>query len=109
MQEKSLLKLSLIIAIIGLFLLFIFTKEVKLDSKISYDVDDFVEFKGNVKSINEFNNSVTLFVEKSDTIKVILFDKPYYSIKENDFLEIRGKIANNEKMELIAEDIRKIK
>jgi hypothetical protein len=105
MQEKHLLKISLIVVVIGLFALFLFTKEANLESKIVYEDDDLVYLKGSVKSVRETNNSFSFMIERNDLIEVVLFEKPYYSIDVGDRLEMKGTVSGDS---LFAEEIRRV-
>ena len=107
MQENTILKIAIITSIIGLFSLYVFTEEVDLESKLVYDLDENIIIEGVVKSVTVGNNSVSLVVEKKDSVKIILFDRPYYTISKGDILEIKGKVSGD--LELIGEEIRKIK
>ena len=112
MNEKLLLKISFITAIIGiLILLFILQKielsKVNLNNITKNDIDKKIKIKGELISITETPGLYILNVKDfSGEIAVIAFKEEKLDLKKGDILEIEGQITGyQDKIEIIAKKI----
>jgi RecJ-like exonuclease len=110
MKEKTLLKLSVVVSIIGLAVLFIALKNISIDTimlnKIDGLVDEQVIIEGVVVDISITNSTTFVKIEKNELTSVILFGKTPL-VETGDFVQIRGKVAeHNGKTEVIGEEMR---
>ena len=85
MDEVLLIRISLVVIIIGLIVLF-FIDVPTFDSK---NLDRDVKVQGKIVSLMKYNSSLRLDVLTSCTEKVMIFDK-FLSLEEGDLVEIHG-------------------
>ena len=114
MKEKTLLKIAFTCAIIGVFLVFIFSNLYKIDEKditeIKINDDDYAKITGTVEKIIETDTVKIIEISKKETITLILFTEYPLKIEEGDFIEAKGSVElyKGEK-EIIADEIRLFK
>ncbi len=113
MDEKFLLKLSLTFSLLGILLiLFISENDTLPTSKISdisnKQIDSIVKIKGTIEHLTELENLV-LFTLKDETgkINIILFTDTILNIKQEQEVEIIGKIIEYKNtIEIMADQIK---
>ena len=112
MKEKTLLKISLITAIIGiLVLLFILDKislsNINISNLTKENLDEKIKIKAELIKITETPGLYLLTVKDfSGTITVIVFKDEILELKEGNILEIEGQVASyKDKIEIIAKKI----
>lgn len=109
MEDKTLLKLSILVLVLGLTILcfFVMTNEIpKFEGKVNQNMDgETVKINGKVIGV-ENKNKVTIVKLKYDSfINIVAFGKPL-SLREGDNISIIGKIRfYNGKEEIIAEEL----
>jgi RecJ-like exonuclease len=111
-NEKDLLKISLISSLIGILLLFILTYEMKVNfyeiNSLSKDnIDDAVRIKGIVESFAE-TPGLYIVTIKDDTgaITVVIFKDESLNLQKGMELEIIGTVTEyNNKLEIILKEI----
>jgi DNA/RNA endonuclease YhcR with UshA esterase domain len=116
MNDKTILKIALIVSLTGLFALYYLNDNFELNEKnvdrITIDnKDEFVKLIGTTRKVIDVGNVIILDVEQSSQIKVVLFKEEdvKVTINEGDFIEIFGKVDEYEgQMEIIAERVRVI-
>ena len=115
MQEKLLLKISLICTLIGILALFFLSEYVIKVDEVSIDkLDELgegkdVKIKGYVENIKDLDKIAILDVSQLKSISVLLFKSGNLTINEGDYVEITGEIQEyNGKMELIGNEIKKL-
>ena len=113
LQEKILLKISLIISIIGIFILYIISSKMSLNtikiSEINEDlIDKEVKIKGTIKQYFDNPSVVILKVEdNSGAIKVAVFKNKDTVFKTKTNVEITGTVKKYKyELEIIAKTIR---
>ena len=111
MDEKTLIRISFITAILGLGFLFLYAEEFNL--RVIEDLDSVlsaeeVKLRGKIISLRKTDKAVFLELEGEKIIKtdVILFPHESIYLKEGDYVEIYGEVEeyNNEK-EVIASKV----
>lgn len=112
MKEKTLLKISLITAIIGiLVLLFILDRislsNINISNLTKENLDEKVKIKAELIKVTETPGLYLLTVKDfSGEISVIVFKDEQLELKQGDVLEIEGQIASyKDKIEIIAKKI----
>lgn len=112
MNEKTLLKLALIMTVTGLLILFFISetiepKEKPLSQINKENIDAFVKLTGTITSVASKEKVTFIQINKQETAQVILFDN--ISLSRGDKVEIIGKITEyNGKLEVIAQQVRVI-
>ena len=113
MNEKSLLKLALLISVIGLILLFIISKNIEINDttieKITNEeIEGDVVIKGTIKEINSRGSATFLVISQESEIEVIVFSNNV-NLSKGDNVKITGQVSEykNQK-EIIADKIEKI-
>lgn len=112
MKEKTLLKISLATAIIGiLVLLFILDRislsNINISNLTKENLDEKVKIKAELIKITETPGLYLLTVKDfSGEIAVVVFKDEKLELKEGDVLEIEGQVASyKDKIEIIAKKI----
>ena len=115
MKEKQILKISLIGAVIGILVLFFLSEHVLKVDEIAIDrLDEFnvgtdVKIKGFVENIKDLDKIAILDVAQLKSVTVVLFKSGNLTIKEGDYVEIKGEIEEyNGKLELIGNEIKRL-
>ncbi len=110
MNEKSLLKLALLISILGLILLYIVSKNIVIDDttieKITNEeIEGDVVIKGIVKEITERSGTTFIIINQESEIEVIVFSSNV-NLSKGDNVKITGQVSEykNQK-EIIADKI----
>jgi RecJ-like exonuclease len=112
MEEKTLLKISFITAIIGLLILLFILERISL-SKVNIEnltkenIDEKVKIKAELIQIIETPGLYLLTVKDfSGEISVVVFKDDLLDLKKGDILEIEGQVASyKDKIEIIAKKI----
>ena len=112
MQEKTLLKISFITALIGLLVLLFILDKIELSnfsiSNLSEnEIDKKVKIKAELLSIKETPGLYILEVKDfSCKISVIVFKDEPLNLNKGDVLEIEGQVTSyKDKIEIIAKKI----
>lgn len=113
MQDKTLLKISVICSITGIIVLFLISDNISLSatdiSKIQEsELGKQIKIKGKVDSLTDKENLMFLTIsqEKIETISVVLFKNSDIAIKEGDIIELTGTLEDYEgKREILANRI----
>ena len=116
MKEKTLLKVSLIVSLFGLFALYIISDNLGINEKSVEKItlenkDKFVNLNGIVSKVIDSEKVAILEITQPQKITVVLFKNENKTIKirEGNEVEIFGKVDEYEgKMELIADGVRVI-
>lgn len=99
MEEKTLLKVSLIVALLGIVVLYFISSGISLDIIEGMDgvkEEEEVKIAGVVGKVVEGDNVVFLEVlnKKVEKIKVVLFKDGGVSLAEGDYVEILGTVED---------------
>lgn len=115
MQEKSLLKISLICTLIGILFLFFLSEyvikidEVAIDKLDEVDIGKDVKIKGFIERITDLDKIALLEVSQLKSVTVVLFKSGNLTITEGDYVEITGEIDEyNGKIEVIGNEIKRL-
>ncbi len=111
MQEKTLVKLSLIITLLGLSFLFVYAQNLDLEPTADLETStasEKVAMKGTVKNLKVTDKAVffELQGEKIVYTDVILFPDSSIYLREGDHVELTGQVEEYKgEKELIADKI----
>ena len=113
MQDKTLLKISVICSLIGIIVLFLIADNLSLStteiSKIQQsELGKQVKIKGKIESLSETDNLMFLTVgqEKIETVSVVLFKDSDIALEKGDNIELTGTLEDYEgKREILANRI----
>ena len=97
MQEKTILKVSVIIIVIGLVFLFLYAGEIDLKSINNLDEalpEEQIEMKGIITRLSVNDKVAFIELEGSQVVKtdVILFNDRDVYLSEGDYVEISGTV-----------------
>ncbi|MBI2664413.1 hypothetical protein HYX10_03670 [Candidatus Woesearchaeota archaeon] len=110
MNERSLVKLSLIASFIGLFLLFVISlfadaEEISISELNGADLED-VKIRGKVIAVEEFENMALVEIAEMRTAKVVVFDKSMLTFGVGDDVTVVGEVKDYRgEKEIVAEKI----
>lgn len=105
MNEKTLLKVSLISSILGVVVLAVFSTNNNLSQKplYSYEENGDISFNGYVEKVSKRGNLTILSVSRKEVVDVIVFED--INLSEGN-VYIKGMVQDyNGKKEVIAESI----
>jgi len=96
MEDRTLLKIALMTAIIGLSALYYVSAFIPpAEMSIFSEVDEKLILKGKITSIRETNSSILLMLERKETVPVVLFNTEFYealSLRKGDNVKILGTL-----------------
>jgi DNA/RNA endonuclease YhcR with UshA esterase domain len=111
MQEKTILKVSLIVILIGLSFLFFYAEELELQNVAEIDsipAEEEVKMSGIISKVTNSEKVIFLKLEaeKKEYVDVLLFNEEEIFLKEGDYVEISGTTEEYQgKKEIIANKI----
>ncbi len=113
MEDKTLIKLCILSASIGLVLLIIISDKLEIPtaniaSISKKDINKAIQIKGTIdEAINKGTISIAKIEDKTGKIEVILFKSSNLRLKKGSFVKIDGKVSlYNQKLQIIAEKVR---
>ena len=117
MEEKTLLKIALIISLLGLLGLYMVSENVEIKEKTIEKItlenkDEFVRLGGIVNKVYKADKALIIEIMQPQKITVVLFNNENKTTKisEGNEVEIFGKVDEYEgKMEVIADRVRVVK
>ncbi|MFC1801035.1 OB-fold nucleic acid binding domain-containing protein [Nanoarchaeota archaeon] len=99
MKEKSLFKISLMGAVLGIFILYIVSLQLGVDEVRINELDEVedeenVKIRGVISRVSNQDKVAFLEVaqEEVETVTVVLFKDENVSLSEGDFVEIEGSV-----------------
>ncbi len=111
MQEKTLFKVSFLLALLGLAFLFFYAEEVDLKVMENLDnslPDETVKVRGTIQSLNKQEKVLflNLEAERLEMMDIIVFPEEELFLQEGDYVEITGTVEEYKgKREVIASTI----
>jgi DNA/RNA endonuclease YhcR with UshA esterase domain len=111
-NERTLLKISITITIIGLSFLFLYSEEIDLREIASIDTqlpEEIVTMQGIVQKVQPSDKVLFMNVagQRTENVDVILFTEENIYVKKGDSVEISGTVEEYKgKKEIIANKIR---
>lgn len=107
MRENTLLKLALICSLVGLAALFFISRSLEIDNyKPGLGAGSDVKVSGKIQEISARDGVAFITLDYETPIEIVLFTKETVGLKENDYVEVTGKIDEYRgKEEIIAQKI----
>jgi len=117
MQEKTLLKIALIMSLLGLLILYLISDNIEIKEKniekITLDnKDEFVKLRGIVSKVIDTERVTIMEIMQPQEITVVLFknENKTMPIQKGNEVEIFGKVDEYEgKLEIIADRLRVVR
>ncbi len=111
MQEKTLLKISLIFGILGIFILFLLSQIIKPVQSPILEEDQNYLVKGEINRITQTSKVTFIDLKKEDELTVVLFKNYPVDLHKGDYVEITGQATKdrNGTMQFIGNELRVIK
>ena len=117
MQEKTLLKIALIMSLLGLLILYLISDNIEIKEKniekITLDnKDEFVKLRGIVNKVIDTERVTIMEITQPQQITVVLFknENKTMHIQKGNEVEIFGKVDEYEgKLEIIADRLRVVR
>jgi hypothetical protein len=107
MQEKTLLKISLICAILGILALFLLSQNSKPSVSPIMEEDKNYVVKGTIGRITQLDEVTFIDLNKEDRLNVVLFKDYPVDLNKGDFVEITGKASKGrDGMQFIGKELR---
>jgi len=109
MDEKFLLKFSVVLSIIGLVVLFILSQllETPEQNIASSKNNDYAVFKGYVENIYEKENFTVILFSQESEASVFFFSKEKFPLQKGQKIEVKGRLTiNDNKATIVADEIR---
>ncbi len=111
MKEKTILKISLLVTLFGLILLFLYAEEI--DVKVIESIDnrqpeELIKIRGVIEKLTRSDKVIFLQItgERTETTDIIFFPKEDIFLQEGNYVEITGKVEDYQgKKEVIAEKV----
>lgn len=97
MEEKTLLKVSLIIGLVGILVLYFISSEIDLETITwteGIEEEENIKIAGVVGRVSEGENVVFLEIlnKRVENVKVVLFKEGGIVLSEGDYVEIQGTV-----------------
>ena len=109
MDEKFLLKLSVVLSIIGLAVLFVFSQFLETPEQdiTSSENNDYAVFKGYVENIYEKENFTVILFSQESEATIFFFSKDKFPLRKGQKIEVKGKLTiEDSKATITADEIR---
>ncbi|MFH0978303.1 MAG: OB-fold nucleic acid binding domain-containing protein [Candidatus Woesearchaeota archaeon] len=108
MRDNTILRLAVTCCLLGLIILFVVSRSIKLETtpieKISLMQEKEVQIEGVVQKVTDKGNLMILEVGYSTSMQVITFDKT--KLERGDRIVVRGQLKEyNGRVEIEAEEI----
>jgi DNA/RNA endonuclease YhcR with UshA esterase domain len=97
MEEKTLLKVSLIIGLVGILVLYFISSEIDLETITwteGIEEEENIKIAGVVGRVSEGENVVFLEIlnKRVENVKVVLFKEGGIVLSEGDYVEVQGTV-----------------
>lgn len=112
MKEKTLLKIAIICALAGIFILYLISDNITIDEssigKIEEEqIGNDVKVKGVVKDVFNGERISIITITQPEEMKIILYEN--VTVEEGDYIEVIGEIDEyNGELEVIGNRVRRI-
>lgn len=112
MKEKTLLRISIIGALVGVFVLYLISDSIKIDetsiSKITDEnIGNDVKVTGVVKDVFNGEKSSIITITQPEEMKIVVMEN--VSVKGGDYIEVIGDVQEyNGRLEVMGQRVRVI-
>tara|TARA_Y100000310_G_scaffold217728_1_gene218804 strand:+ start:121 stop:465 length:345 start_codon:yes stop_codon:yes gene_type:complete len=111
MEEKNILKISLLLVLLGLIFLYLYSVDLNLNNVKNFDnlqIEEKVKAEGVVEKVSVSDKVIFLKLSalREQQMDVIVFNDEEIFIQEGDLVEISGEVEEyNGKKEIIASKV----
>lgn len=112
MKERSLLKISLIFSLVGIFCLYLIAESIEVPNSKIVDIeeDKFVKLRGIVDKVVDKDKVMFVSLIQPEEISVVLFREEYLDIQEGDYIEVSGMTEEyNGELQIVGNVVEKIR
>ena len=113
MKEKTILRVALTCAFVGIFILYLVSESITLDEAVISRIEsegEMVKLTGTIEDTYYGNKTTMLKLSKSESIDIVLIDRLDVNLSTGDLIEVIGEVGDyNGKKELIAHRLRVIR
>ncbi len=101
MDEKTLLKIGLIITIVGITILYFISGKIDIEEKTiskitAENIGEDVKIKGTVSRVTDLDAVMIIDISQPNYMTAVLFKDGEINIKKGDYVEITGEIDEYE-------------
>jgi len=109
MKDSTLLKISLIISILGILILFFIADTSKIKDVDVKELEDYkdktVKIKGVVEQVTNTESATFVKVKQSNLVEVVVFEA--LNLSKGNYVEVTGKVDEyNDEYEILADKIK---
>jgi len=116
-KEKTLLKIALICALVGIAVIYFISINIEVEEKNIEDInleslDEIIKLTGQINNLAETENAYFIEMQQPAKTTIVVFkdNKQNLTIAKGDFVEIIGQIQDYEgKPEVVAQRVRVVK
>jgi hypothetical protein len=111
MQESTLLKISLLSALIGILALFFISQTMQFPESPLLEEDQSYTVQGTIRRITQLDKVTFLEIEKEDELTIVLFKDYPVDLHSGDYVEAIGKASkdNEGELQLLGKEVRVIR
>ena len=111
MQESTLLKISLISAILGILALLFLSETIEFPESPLLEEDRGYTVEGTIARITQRDKVTFITLQKEDELTVVLFKDYPVDLHSGDYVEVVGKASKDQdgEIQLIGNELRVIK
>jgi len=110
MQERTLLKISLISALLGIIGLFFVSQVAEVPEGVLLEDESQYVLKGSINKITELDSVTFLELKREDEVTVVLFKDYPVDLHKDEYVEVIGTAQESDgEVQLIGKEIRVIK
>lgn len=111
MQESTLLKITLLCAVLGVIILFFISKTIQVKENSILEQDKTYLVKGTIARITERESVTYLNLQKEDELTVILFKDYPVDLNQGDYVEVKGTASSGTdgELQLMGKEVRVVK
>ena len=111
MQERTLLRISLLCSLLGILALFFISQTVQYPESAILEEDQNYIVKGSIQRITQRDAVTFITLDKEDELTVVLFKDYPVDLHSGDYIEVMGRASKDKEDELqfIGKEVRIIK
>lgn len=96
MQESTLLKIALLVALLGVSVLFFISQNYEAQESPLLEKDTNYVVKGTVSRVTQLDSVTFIELQKEDLLPVVLFKNYPVDVNKGDYVEILGKAGEDQ-------------
>ncbi len=109
MKDSTLLRISLVISILGILILFFIAESIKIEDKNINELEDYkdktIKVKGIIEEVTNTESAVFLKIRQYNIVDVVVFEP--LNVTKGRYAEITGEVDEyNGEYEILADKIK---